>query len=53
MNLRSDNWFVEDESWQDAAVEYEAWLTVYQHQKGMLLVIGVGYNTPGIIKYNS
>ena len=27
MNLRSDSKFVEDEGWQAAAVEYEAWLT--------------------------
>ena len=52
MNLRSDNKFVEDEGWQNAAVEYEAWLTAHQHQKVVYLEIGVGYNTPGIIKYN-
>ena len=44
--------FVEDEGWQAAAVEYEAWLTAHQHQKVVYLEIGVGYNTPGIIKYN-
>ena len=52
MNLRSDDKFVEDEGWQNAAVEYEAWLTAHQHQKVVCLEIGVGYNTPGIIKYN-
>ena len=52
MNLRSDDKFVEDEGWQEAAVEYEAWLTSHQHQKVVYLEIGVGYNTPGIIKYN-
>ena len=52
MNLRSDDRFVEDEGWQDAAVEYEVWLTAHQHQKVVFLEIGVGYNTPGIIKYN-
>ena len=51
MNLRSDDKFVEDEGWQAAAVEYEAWLTAHQHQKVVYLEIGVGYNTPGIIKY--
>ena len=52
MNLRSDDKFVEDEGWQNAAVEYEAWLTAHQHGKIVFLEIGVGYNTPGIIKYN-
>ena len=51
MNLRSDNKFVEDEGWQAAAVEYEIWLTKHQDQKVVFLEIGVGYNTPGIIKY--
>ena len=51
MNLRSDDKFVEDEGWQDAVVEYEAWVTAHQHQKLVYLEIGVGYNTPGIIKY--
>ena len=51
MNLRSDDKFVEDEGWQKAAVEYEVWLTAHQHQKVVYLEIGVGYNTPGIIKY--
>ena len=51
MNLRSDDKFVEDEGWQAAAVEYEAWVTAHQHQKVVYLEIGVGYNTPGIIKY--
>ena len=51
-NLRADDRFVEDEGWQEAAVEYEAWLTAHQHQKVVYLEIGVGFNTPGIIKYN-
>ena len=52
MNLRSDSRFVEDEGWQAAAVEYEIWLTKHQNRKVVFLEIGVGYNTPGIIKYN-
>ena len=52
MNLRSDDTFVEDEGWHKAAAAYEAWMTAHQHQKVVYLEIGVGYNTPGIIKYN-
>jgi len=52
MNLRSDDKFVEDEGWQKAAVEYEVWLTAHQNKRVVFLEIGVGYNTPGIIKYS-
>ncbi len=52
MNLRSDDKFVEDEGWQKAAVEYEIWLTAHQDKRVVFLEIGVGYNTPGIIKYS-
>ncbi|MBR1584338.1 MAG: Sir2 silent information regulator family NAD-dependent deacetylase [Clostridia bacterium] len=52
MNLRSDDKFVEDEGWHKAAAAYEAWLTAHQDQRVVYLEIGVGYNTPGIIKYN-
>ncbi len=52
MNLRSDDRFVEDEGWQAAAVEYEAWLTAHQGKRVLFMEIGVGYNTPGIIKYS-
>ena len=33
-------------------MEYEIWLTKHQNRKVVFLEIGVGYNTPGIIKYN-
>jgi len=52
MNLRSDDRFVEDAGWQHAAAAYEAWLTAHQDKRVLFLEIGVGYNTPGIIKYN-
>ena len=52
MNLRSDDRFVEDAGWQDAAAEYEKWVASHQDAKVVWLEIGVGYNTPGIIKYN-
>ena len=52
MNLRSDDKFVEDDGWQRAAVEYETWLTAHQEKRVVFLEIGVGFNTPGIIKYN-
>lgn len=50
MNLRSDDKFVEDEGWHQAAERYE---NFFRTRKGKILFLelGVGYNTPGIIKY--
>lgn len=51
MNLRSDNKFVEDEDWHRAAERYENFLRTREGQKILFLELGVGYNTPVIIKY--
>ena len=51
-NLRSDDKFVEDEGWEAAASAYEVWVKAHQQEKTVYLEIGVGFNTPGIIKYN-
>ena len=51
MNLRSDNRFVEDEGWHRAAGRYENFLQTRRGQRILFLELGVGYNTPGIIKY--
>ena len=51
MNLRSDNLFAEDEGWQMAAERYENFLQTRKNTRMLFLELGVGYNTPGIIKY--
>ena len=51
MNLRSDDKFVEDEGWHAAAERYENFLRTREGQKILFLELGVGYNTPVIIKY--
>ena len=51
MNLRSDNKFVEDEGWHRAAERYADFLRTRDGQKILFLELGVGYNTPVIIKY--
>lgn len=51
MNLRADNTFVEDEGWHRAAERYEMFLRRHQNMNVLFLEVGVGYNTPGIIKY--
>ena len=51
MNLRSDDTFVEDEGWHAASRRYEAFLRENAGKKVLFLELGVGMNTPGIIKY--
>ena len=51
MNLRSDDKFVEDEGWHRAAERYGNFLRTRAGGKILFLELGVGYNTPGIIKY--
>ena len=51
MNLRADNTFVEDAGWHAAAERYTTYLRAHQSGKVLYLELGVGGNTPGIIKY--
>ena len=51
MNLRSDSTFVEDEGWHKAAARYSEFLRRHEGMHTLYLEIGVGGNTPGIIKY--
>ena len=51
MNLRCDDTFVEDEGWRAASRRYEGFLRENEGKKVLFLELGVGMNTPGIIKY--
>ena len=51
MNLRADDTFVEDEGWHAAAQRYSDFLRRHSGLKILFLEAGVGWNTPGIIKY--
>ena len=51
MNLRSDGRFVEDEGWHEAGERYKDFLRGRKKGRILFLELGVGYNTPGIIKY--
>lgn len=51
MNLRSDDTFVEDEGWHEAARRYGEFLRIHEGQHILFLELGVGSNTPVIIKY--
>lgn len=51
MNLRSDDTFVEDRGWHAAAKRYAGFISRHRRGKTLFLELGVGYNTPGVIKY--
>lgn len=51
MNLRSDDKFVEDDGWHNAAERYQLFLQRHEGLRILYLELGVGYNTPIIIKY--
>lgn len=51
MNLRCDNRFVEDEGWHQAALRYADFLRRHENLRTLYLELGVGNNTPVIIKY--
>ena len=50
MSLRCDDTFVQDEGWYAAARRYEDFLHQYRNGRILFLELGVGGNTPGIIK---
>ena len=51
MNLRSDDTFVEDAGWHEASTNYAAFLESCREKHVLYWEIGVGANTPVIIKY--
>lgn len=51
MNLRADQTFVQDEGWHQASQRYTQFLQRHDGLRILLLEMGVGMNTPGIIKY--
>lgn len=51
MNLRCDGTFVEDDGWHEAARRYQDFLEKHKNARTLFLELGVGGNTPGIIKY--
>ncbi|MBC8584228.1 SIR2 family NAD-dependent protein deacylase [Youxingia wuxianensis] len=51
MNLRADDNFVQDAGWYQAAERYNLFLRRHENTHILFLELGVGYNTPGIIKY--
>lgn len=51
MNLRADDTFVQDAGWYQAGRRYRSFLRQHSGENVLFLELGVGGNTPGIIKY--
>jgi NAD-dependent SIR2 family protein deacetylase len=51
VNLRKDQYFVEDEAWYAASGQYNAFVQDSAGKYVVYLELGVGFNTPGIIRY--
>ena len=51
VNLRKDNFFVEDDYWEEHSNNYEKFVNDNKDKKILFLELGVGFNTPGIIRY--
>lgn len=51
VNLRCDDTFVEDDRWNIMQKRYDDFILNYKDKKVVLLEFGVGFNTPGIIRF--
>lgn len=51
VNLRIDEYFVQDERWYELNKSYKDFLNKSEGQKVIYIELGVGFNTPGIIRY--
>lgn len=51
VNLRCDEHFVQDEKWYKLNNSYNDFLKESEGKKIVYMELGVGYNTPGIIRY--
>lgn len=51
VNVRKDQYFVQDAAWYQACDNYNAFVKEIEGKKVVLLELGVGFNTPGIIRY--
>ena len=50
-NLRKDNYFVQDSNWYISEGNYRKFISETEGKSIVFLELGVGYNTPGIIRF--
>ena len=51
VHVRKDGYFVQDKAWYEAADRYENFIAGAAGRRTVLLELGVGYNTPTIIRF--
>jgi NAD-dependent SIR2 family protein deacetylase len=51
VNLRKDNFFVQDSNWYKSEDNYRKFISATEGKSTLFLELGVGYNTPGIIRF--
>lgn len=51
VNLRKDNYFVQDTKWYSSEGNYRKFISGIKEKSALFIELGVGYNTPGIIRY--
>jgi len=51
VNVRKDKYFIQDEAWDKACSNYKSFLKEIEGKKVVFMELGVGFNTPGIIRY--
>lgn len=52
VHVRKNGYFVQDEAWNEAAARYERFMDEYAEKgKVVLLELGIGFNTPAIIRF--
>lgn len=51
INIRKDSFFIEDDNWHYLNDNYEKFIKNNIDKKMILIELGVGFNTPGIIRY--
>lgn len=51
VNLRKDNFFVEDDYWHEREKSFEKFINDNKNKKILFLELGAGFNTPSIIRY--
>lgn len=50
-HLRKDSYFVQNENWYNQNEKYNEFLNNNKNKKVLLFELGVGFNTPGIIRF--
>lgn len=51
VNLRKNGYFVQDEKWYESERRYKEFLSSTTEERIVYAELGVGFNTPGIIRY--